>query len=192
MTCWCTTHMPMTRWCTTHVPYLVDRYHMYHAHTHVTWPIHTQHIWHDSLIHNTCDMTRWWTTHVPWLVHIVTSCYMHICFLMQGNWGAAKDHLNKAIETATDSVDLLLKRAEYFFSSPRPFSPFLSSTVVSLPLNPWTSQTNRVYVYLCVYVEGGGGLLISFSSPFFHPRPYFPFFQSHFCVPASHSTNLWN
>eukprot|EP00277_Geminigera_cryophila_P002732 CAMPEP_0179422784 /NCGR_PEP_ID=MMETSP0799-20121207/10636_1 /TAXON_ID=46947 /ORGANISM="Geminigera cryophila, Strain CCMP2564" /LENGTH=516 /DNA_ID=CAMNT_0021196985 /DNA_START=58 /DNA_END=1608 /DNA_ORIENTATION=- len=32
--------------------------------------------------------------------------------MQQGNWGAAKDHLNKAIETATDSVDLLLKRAE--------------------------------------------------------------------------------
>jgi len=28
------------------------------------------------------------------------------------NWGAAKDHLNKAIEVASDSVDLLLMRAE--------------------------------------------------------------------------------
>ena len=28
------------------------------------------------------------------------------------NWGAAKDHLNKAIEVAADCVDLLLMRAQ--------------------------------------------------------------------------------
>ena len=28
------------------------------------------------------------------------------------NWAAAKDHLNKAIEVASDCVDLLLMRAE--------------------------------------------------------------------------------
>ena len=32
--------------------------------------------------------------------------------IQQQNWGAARDHLNKAIETASDSVELLLQRAE--------------------------------------------------------------------------------